>query len=89
MAEPLDPIAVDALLDRLSSDDAFRNLFVKSPEDALRQLPGTPIALPAGEPGSNCLRVSQLAAKEDLRATREQVRAQLLGKGSFIPHILE
>ena len=89
MAEPLDPIAVDALLERLSSDDAFRALFASSPEEAVRQLPGKPIEVPPGEPGSSCMRVNQLADKDRLRQTLAQVREQLLGKSSFIPHILE
>ena len=89
MADPLDPIAVDALLERLSTDDAFRMLFASSPEEAVKQLPGKPIKVPPGDPGSSCMRVAQLADKDRLRETRQRVREELLGKGSFIPHILE
>ena len=35
---PLDPQVADRLLDLLSSDDAFRSLFMSSPREALAQI---------------------------------------------------
>lgn len=71
----LPPQVVDALLDRLASDDAFREHFARAPDQALRTLG---FEFPAG---LDCCRepVKQLASKETIAATRDALRDELVG----------
>ena len=64
---------VDALLDRLASDDMFRALFEKDPEAALVRLGHQP------QPGDTaCLRTAKLADKATIAAVRDEMRALLV-----------
>ena len=75
----LDPATADTLLDRLSSDDAFRDLFQRSPREALASIGHGDAANKSLAEGSwTCLAVSQLASKETIRATRDELRRQLV-----------
>lgn len=71
---------VDALLDKLGSDDAFRERFVRDGVKALDEIgfkaPGD--ALPT------CLQTTELASKEEINAARDTLRAQLTAQGSHI-----
>lgn len=83
-AEKLSAALVGALLEKLSSDDDFRALFVKSPEAALAELGYVPVDK-ALSPAA-CLQVSALASKEQIRESREELRSTLsaiLPKGGF------
>lgn len=86
---PLDPKLADRLLDLLSSDDAFRQLFQLSPQAALRSIgyepPSSsdrslgsglvPSSMP--EPFSLC-EIGQLASKEAIREARITLRETLV-----------
>jgi len=85
---PLDLQVADRLLDLLSTDDAFRQLFQTSPQAALRSIgykPQTPSAssLLSGlgmshepEPFSLC-EIGQLASKQAIREARIALRETL------------
>ena len=71
---------VDKLLDKLSSDNEFRNVFLKSPRIALAYLghEGATNASPNDQgvwTGSQC---KQLASPEAIKASRDALRLQLL-----------
>lgn len=97
MAHKLPPHVVDTLLDKLSSDDDFREHFLRSPGDALQELGYAPAA--AGMAGfapestahlgaAACLSVSQLASKEAIRAAREDLQGFLTAALANNPQIL-
>ncbi|HVH36861.1 NHLP-related RiPP peptide [Tahibacter sp. UC22_41] len=70
----LTPTQVDALLDKLGSDDAFRSLLLSNPAAALKQI-GAPEELAACF--ANC---KQLADPQTLRASRSAIQQQLGSK---------
>ena len=70
--KPLPGKVVAALLDKLGSDDAFRDLFEKDPEEALRQ-----VGAPEPEHCVHCMRVSKLASKEAIKAANQHLTTQL------------
>jgi putative modified peptide len=81
MAKNFSREVADALLDKLSSDDKFRELFEHNPRAALHQIGhDTPKDL-EGIVGSDpvmCLRSSGgLASKEQIRAARSELQEQL------------
>jgi len=78
----------DALLQRLTTDDSFRKLFVDDLTAAFQQLPGAPKPPPDLEPGC-CLRPRQLASAESIRATRDALFTTFTQKLGLIPHLLE
>ena|SRR5688572_27455344 len=70
---------VDALLDKLGHDDAFRTRFTADPRGALAALGFAPAADASIQQGIwNCASVTQLASKEVIRAGRSTLRIQLL-----------
>lgn len=77
-----------ALLERLSTDDDYRELFRRDLAAALKQLPGSPDVPEGLEPGC-CLLPAQLASKQTLAEAREQLLEDWQKRGSHIPHILE
>jgi putative modified peptide len=87
----LTPKVVDELLDKLSSDDAFRDRFQADPRAALAEV-GDESAKSAG-PGArgpwSCLTVAKLAPKEQITASREVLRQQLSAEGMYTPFRLE
>lgn len=85
----LTPEQADALLLKLSTDETFRTMFQNDPEGALKQLPGPPIQVPPGPPGSSCMRPNKLLAADKLAASREALKQSLTGEGSFIPHLVD
>ncbi len=75
---PLDQEMATRLLDLLSEDDAFRELFAHDPEQALIQLGLSPEQAALALRGESCLRVTTaLASKEALRAARERLMQSL------------
>lgn len=86
---PIDPLLADRLLDLLSSDDAFRQLFQLSPQAALRSIgyeqrssPNGPLLHGLGlnhtpEPFSLC-EIGQLASKEAIREARMALKETLV-----------
>ncbi|CAN5292080.1 hypothetical protein BH11PSE14_BH11PSE14_23020 [soil metagenome] len=80
------PDVVDKLLDRLSSDDAFRDLFAKDPREALNQVghvtPKAQVGV-AGQDAVMCCSVSTLASKEQLKASRKELTARILIQNPF------
>lgn len=82
MTNKFSPEVADRLLDKLSTDDNFRDLFEKNPSAALRQVGHEPAAEHAGVRGSDpamCANLSGgLASKESIRAGREAMKAALI-----------
>jgi putative modified peptide len=77
--DPLPAKVVDQLLEKLSSDDAFRALFTRSPTAALESLGFTPTARQV-----ECCGTTRLADKETIKATQAEMRENLiLGR---LPH---
>lgn len=74
------PEVVDKLLDKLSSDDDFRDLFQKNPRAALRQVgydtPEKARDLRGADPVVCCYNLHGLASKETIRASRDKLREQ-------------
>jgi putative modified peptide len=69
---------VDRLLDKLGSDDAFREQFQADPRAAVESL-GHRVA-PGDAADLMCLKCNTLADKKDIQASREGLRKELLAK---------
>jgi putative modified peptide len=63
---------VATLLDKLGSDDAFRDLFTKNPAAALKQ-----VGAPEPEACAACMTVTNLASKDAIKASRQALTSQL------------
>lgn len=83
---PMEPQIADKLLELLSSDDEFRDLFVRDRVAALAQV-GYP------EPANatiECTSVSGIASKEEIAAAREELQRHLTSSASLTnPHCFE
>lgn len=90
---PFDTRTASALLDKLSTDDAFRDSFASDPVAALAELgysggtsgmTGAPQAgMAAGdEDAFACMRVSSLASKEEFASARDELMAHLTSTGN-------
>ena len=79
---PLDPNVADKLLELLSTDDEFRAKFEQDPSTALKQagLPDAETALS----GISCMRVRNLASKEEVQASRDVLRDYLTSAGTHV-----
>jgi putative modified peptide len=82
---------VDALLDKLATDDDFRDLFHRDPRSALAAVGHAPASDSSTKEGIwACCVTKQLASKESIRASRGELRRQLLSeKASYNPIQLE
>jgi putative modified peptide len=87
----LDERIVDALLDKLSSDDGFRVEFQRDPRAALAAIGHAPAADASVASGIwACCVTKELASKEGIRASRIALRNQLLSaQASLHPITLE
>lgn len=87
----LTPKVVDALLDKLSSDDGFRDRFQADPRAALAEVGDESAkAAPQGARGAwSCLTVAKLASKDQIKASRDVLRHQLSAEGMYTPFRLE
>ena len=65
--------AADALLDKLSSDDKFRDLFKKDTAAALKQVGAPPEA-------AGCCNPKKLPSKDAIKKARDVLRSQLTSK---------
>ncbi|MEO8670368.1 MAG: NHLP-related RiPP peptide [Tahibacter sp.] len=83
MTDILTAKQVDQLLDALSSDDRFRDLFSRDPAAAMEEL-GLPAAF-----ATCCAKTKTLASKEAIRSSRAVLEAQLLGTLAHNPHSLD
>jgi putative modified peptide len=79
----LTPEQVDKLLEKLSSDDQFREDFKKDPEAALGQLGAA-----ANPQRHGCWPVKRLASKDEIGRTREKLKEKLLGLNVMAPECL-
>lgn len=80
MADKFSKEVADKLLDKLSSDDSFRDLFQKNPREALRQVGHETPTQDQDVIGSDpvmCCQVQGLASKETIRASRDKLRTAL------------
>lgn len=91
MSFTLSEATVDALLQKLSSDDAFRALFQEDPRQALATVGHDASKDSSVAEGAwLCLSVKQLASKETIKASLDALRQQLLSaKSSHQPISLE
>ena len=83
---------VDKLLDKLSSDNEFRDVFLKSPRIALAYLghEGATNASPSDQGAWSCLQCKQLASPGVIKASRDVLRQQLLSeRAAYNPIRLE
>ncbi|GAA5066652.1 NHLP-related RiPP peptide [Lysobacter panacisoli] len=92
---PFDSRVASDLLDKLATDDDFRDQFSSNPVGALAQI-GYPAASGAlsknasmgfaaaqpGEDAFSCMRVNSLASKEEFAAAREELHAHLTSSGN-------
>ncbi|KFN43963.1 NHLP-related RiPP peptide [Arenimonas oryziterrae] len=82
MSNNLSPKVVDALLDKLSSDDDFRALFQKNPRAALRQVghvtPEEDRDVRGADPVLCCYNLHGLADKETIKQGRSRIHAALV-----------
>jgi putative modified peptide len=70
---PLDPKVADKLLKLLSTDNAFRREFKKSPSDALARIGhSAPIS-----PELACASISAIAPKKEIAAASQDLKAYL------------
>lgn len=81
MATPYSALHATSLLDKLSSDDAFRAQFQKDPAAALTAL-GMPTAL------AECCKGKKLASKDVLAKSRNDLTALLTSKLALNVHDL-
>ena len=73
---PLDPQTADRLLDLLSTDDAFRRLFKRSPARALEQV-GFQADRVLLSPAFCFFGIEKLASKTQIIEARNEIRAML------------
>ncbi|MBD8525779.1 NHLP-related RiPP peptide [Pseudomarimonas arenosa] len=71
----LDDATAQKLLDKLSSDDDFRSLFVKDPAEALRSLGPTGAKFSAA---ATCMKVAKLADKDAIASSRDALTKMLV-----------
>lgn len=96
---PLDPKIADKLLDLLSTDDDFRELFSSDPQAALAQVgyqrePEASLAKTTSDDSiarkafGDCCSVSELASKEVILEARDAIRSMLTsGLGQITPQL--
>lgn len=78
MSNTLSDETAAKLLDKLATDDDFRDLFQKNPRQALADVGHAPAADASVKEGLwSCLSVSKLADKKDIAASRDTLRRQL------------
>lgn len=78
MSNTLSDETAAKLLDKLASDDDFRDLFQKDPRQALAQVGHAPAADSSVKEGIwTCMSVSHLADKKAIAASRDTLRKQL------------
>ncbi|MFD0739856.1 NHLP-related RiPP peptide [Lysobacter koreensis] len=83
---PLQPQVADRLLELLSTDNMFRDLFEKDPNAALAML-GHPIST---ESISRCGPVNRIASKNEFISARDHLKAHITSAGIFTnPHCFE
>jgi putative modified peptide len=82
---------VETLLDKLGSDDAFREAFSTNPREALAGLGFSEAADTSVSRGIwMCMTVNELASKEAIRSAASEFRAQFrINAGVFTPFVLE
>lgn len=83
----LDPDVVDVLLEKLSTDDAFRAQFHADPVQALASLGVADAAAMLGQtpqPGDNfyCMTTTALASKDEIASARARLQAHLAAAGN-------
>lgn len=82
---PLEPEIADALLARLGSDDAFRDMFTADPVEALALLghrPAIEAKANADTTAFGCMKVNTLASKDEFIAARDELRSRLTAAGN-------
>ena len=91
MPHKISPSVIDALLDKLSSDDTFRALFEVDARRALALIgdEAAKSAAPGAKGAWTCCTVSKLASREQIKASREALRQQLSAEGMYTPFHLE
>ena len=75
---PLDPKIADRLLDKLSSDDHFRDLFVQDPAAALSEMGLGAAQTENALARMNHMKVAHIVPKEEIQAARDELRSYLI-----------
>jgi putative modified peptide len=80
MAMKLPEDLAEQLLSKLESDDAFRDLFTESPRKAMASLGFAPASSATDTDRGlwACCKVTELASKEQIKASRSTLRTQLV-----------
>lgn len=76
MASKLPDDVRDALLDKLSSDDSFREIFQSDPRQALESIGLTTDVDEHAAAANSCLQQSGLPSKQAISETRKRVAQQ-------------
>lgn len=85
---PLDPQTADRLLELLSTDDGFRELFMREPREALKQV-GFVNHSDLASPHFCFLSIRQLASKREIAAARTEIRTMLTSGLGQTPPMLD
>ncbi|MBW8807376.1 NHLP-related RiPP peptide [Lysobacter capsici] len=84
--KPFDPAVADKLLELLSTDNDFRDLFAKDPEAAVRKAGHD---IPEGA-AMACMSTVQVAPKEEIAQARALIKAFLTSAAAYNnPHCFE
>ena len=85
MSQPLPAVVVDQLLEMLSTDDSFRDLFERNPEAAFERL-----GYPPTKEQLACCKAGKLASKEVIAGAKKEMRDHLVaGLQALRPHKLD
>lgn len=71
---------VDTLLDKLSNDDDFRELFQKDPKEALKQAGHDQATTPISDEEWDGMQAQPLASKDAIKNSQQQFRNKLLSE---------
>ena len=88
MANQLTGEQVNALLEKLSTDDKFRTLFTDNLGAALKLLPGAP-GIPDNVQPGGCLRPVKLADKDVIAKSKQKMYEGMTAMQPHIPKVLE
>ena len=88
MAQVLNNEQATALLDKLSSDDTYRELFTNDLAAAFAQLPGKPSVPKDLSPGC-CLMPVKLASKATIAQSKQKMIEGMSAMQPYIPKVLE
>ena len=85
MSQPIPAVVVDQLLEKLSTDDSFRDLYARNPEAAFERL-----GYPPTKEQLACCTAGKLASKEVIAVAKKEMRDYFIaGLQALRPHKLD